>query len=74
MRIQAKPRKRELAHIGTADQHSARAAQAGDHGRVAAAFPADLLARLKGAGAQSDMPVFVIGMPRSGTTLIEQIL
>ncbi|WP_321813266.1 MULTISPECIES: tetratricopeptide repeat-containing sulfotransferase family protein [unclassified Paraburkholderia] len=42
--------------------------------RVAAAFPADLLARLKGAGAQSEMPVFVIGMPRSGTTLIEQIL
>jgi tetratricopeptide (TPR) repeat protein len=33
-----------------------------------------LLARLAGAGAPSETPVFVIGMPRSGTTLIEQIL
>ncbi len=26
------------------------------------------------AGAQSDRPVFIVGMPRSGTTLVEQII
>jgi tetratricopeptide (TPR) repeat protein len=28
----------------------------------------------EGAGVQSPVPIFIIGMPRSGTTLIEQIL
>ncbi len=41
---------------------------------IAAAFPAGLFARMSHSGAESEMPVFVIGMPRSGTTLIEQIL
>ncbi|HUB97940.1 MAG TPA: sulfotransferase, partial [Stellaceae bacterium] len=40
---------------------------------IAAAFPASLVAAHRRAN-DSDMPVFVIGMPRSGTTLIEQIL
>jgi tetratricopeptide (TPR) repeat protein len=30
--------------------------------------------RLRGAGDRSDVPVFVLGMPRSGTTLTEQII
>jgi len=30
--------------------------------------------RLSGPGERSDLPVFVVGMPRSGTTLVEQIL
>lgn len=30
--------------------------------------------RLRGRGAQSELPVFVLGMPRSGTTLTEQII
>jgi tetratricopeptide (TPR) repeat protein len=30
--------------------------------------------RLRGAGDPSDVPVFVLGMPRSGTTLTEQII
>jgi tetratricopeptide (TPR) repeat protein len=30
--------------------------------------------RLRGAGDPSDVPVFVFGMPRSGTTLTEQII
>lgn len=30
--------------------------------------------RLQGAGDASDIPVFVLGMPRSGTTLTEQII
>ncbi len=40
----------------------------GDH------FPAEILERLAGGGAKSELPVFVMGMPRSGTTLVEQIL
>nr|WP_206951502.1 tetratricopeptide repeat-containing sulfotransferase family protein [Trinickia acidisoli] len=42
--------------------------------RTAATFTPDRLAQFQGAGAQSDLPVFVIGMPRSGTTLVEQIM
>ena len=41
---------------------------------IAAAFPAELFVRFAGAGASSQAPIFVVGMPRSGTTLIEQIL
>jgi tetratricopeptide (TPR) repeat protein len=41
---------------------------------IAAQFPAALLDRHPGAGDPSQTPIFVIGMPRSGTTLIEQIL
>jgi tetratricopeptide (TPR) repeat protein len=37
-------------------------------------FTAELMERLSGKGYPSDMPIFVLGMPRSGTTLIEQIL
>jgi tetratricopeptide (TPR) repeat protein len=42
--------------------------------RVAQVFSPELLARLGGQGAASNLPVFVLGMPRSGTTLVEQIL
>ncbi len=42
--------------------------------RIAATFDRALLERYAGAGATSAMPVFVLGMPRSGTTLVEQIL
>jgi tetratricopeptide (TPR) repeat protein len=34
----------------------------------------DFFARVRGFGLQSELPVFVVGLPRSGTTLIEQIL
>jgi tetratricopeptide (TPR) repeat protein len=37
-------------------------------------FTGELLRRHQGSGALSNAPVFIIGMPRSGTTLIEQIL
>lgn len=33
-----------------------------------------MMARLKGQGSDSSQPIFVLGMPRSGTTLVEQIL
>ncbi len=42
--------------------------------QIARSFPAGLFTEKQGYGAPSDMPVFVIGMPRSGTTLIEQIV
>lgn len=38
------------------------------------AFDRGLSDRLAGAGSESDRPVFVFGMPRSGTTLVEQVL
>lgn len=34
----------------------------------------DNIDRLRGAGDPSDMPIFVLGMPRSGTTLVETII
>ncbi|HTJ56140.1 MAG TPA: sulfotransferase [Devosiaceae bacterium] len=37
-------------------------------------FNAALVQRLGGGGASSPLPIFVLGMPRSGTTLVEQIL
>lgn len=38
------------------------------------AFDAKALGSNKGAGHQTEQPVFVIGMPRSGSTLVEQII
>jgi tetratricopeptide (TPR) repeat protein len=34
----------------------------------------DLFGRVGGFGLESQLPVFVVGLPRSGTTLVEQIL
>jgi len=42
--------------------------------RLIEAFPADVFAGGTAQGNPSDLPVFVVGMPRSGTTLAEQIL
>ncbi|MDZ7840258.1 MAG: tetratricopeptide repeat protein [Gammaproteobacteria bacterium] len=42
--------------------------------RIAEAFPAEVVERFGAAGCDSDVPVFVVGMPRSGTTLVESIL
>jgi hypothetical protein len=39
-----------------------------------AAYPADFVAAHAGKGEPSARPVFVLGLPRSGTTLVEQIL
>jgi hypothetical protein len=38
------------------------------------AFSAEFFAAAKGFGSDSQRPVFIVGMPRSGTTLTEQIL
>jgi tetratricopeptide (TPR) repeat protein len=42
--------------------------------QIEAAFTAELIAVKSGGGDPSTMPIFVIGMPRSGTTLVEQII
>ncbi|HEY1934530.1 MAG TPA: sulfotransferase [Acetobacteraceae bacterium] len=42
--------------------------------RIATVFTASLLQRRDSAGDPSEVPVFIVGMPRSGTTLVEQIL
>ena len=41
---------------------------------IAQTFDAALFERLAGVGDPSPVPIFVLGMPRSGSTLIEQIL
>ena len=41
---------------------------------IAAAFASKRMREMRGAGQPSKVPVFVLGMVRSGTTLVEQIL
>jgi tetratricopeptide (TPR) repeat protein len=40
---------------------------------IAAAFPASTFADWRKGEGDSELPVFVVGMPRSGTSLVEQI-
>src|SRR5215468_5043497 len=42
--------------------------------RIRATVTADLVSRHAGTGAPAPDPIFVLGLPRSGSTLIEQIL
>src|SRR6202035_1986331 len=42
--------------------------------RTERVFTRELIAAKAGGGDATRMPIFVIGMPRSGTTLVEQIL
>jgi tetratricopeptide (TPR) repeat protein len=44
------------------------------HERIAAIFTREFLERHAGEGFESDAPIFIVGLPRSGSTLIEQIL
>ena len=41
---------------------------------IARIFTKELLDEFTGTGLQTDVPIFILGMPRSGTTLLEQIL
>jgi Tfp pilus assembly protein PilF len=50
------------------------AAILGTFERTRAVFTAELMSSKKGLGEPSCIPVFILGMPRSGTTLVEQIL
>jgi len=42
--------------------------------RISQVFSPELMKDKAGRGSPSDQPIFIIGMPRSGTTLLEQIL
>jgi tetratricopeptide (TPR) repeat protein len=42
--------------------------------RISTVFNSSLFDRFQGEGDSSSVPIFVLGMPRSGSTLIEQIL
>ncbi len=42
--------------------------------RIIRAFDSDHFNRVASFGSASELPIFVVGMPRSGTTLCEQIL
>ncbi len=42
--------------------------------RLIETYSNDFFARKRGLGCDSDLPVFIVGLPRSGTTLVEQIL
>jgi tetratricopeptide (TPR) repeat protein len=59
---------RKIGHPYSPDAHSAFI------DRTIAAFDAEFFAARAGIGSESDRPVFVVGMMRSGTTLVEQIL
>jgi tetratricopeptide (TPR) repeat protein len=45
-----------------------------DIDQLIAGFTAEFFAHAAGFGVDSDLPVFIVGMPRSGTTLVEQIV
>ncbi|MDZ5699000.1 tetratricopeptide repeat protein [Chelativorans sp. M5D2P16] len=42
--------------------------------RIERTFTPDLMEAKRGAGDPSRLPIFILGMPRSGTSLVEQIL
>ncbi len=42
--------------------------------RIIRAFDDRFFARTRGWGRETERPVFIVGLPRSGTTLVEQIL
>ena len=60
------------------NQMRSRPYKPADHERLItdmiAAFQPELFTRFAGAGPETRRPVFIIGLPRSGTSLIEQIL
>jgi tetratricopeptide (TPR) repeat protein len=66
--------KREDIQAKGGDPKSLVAAHAGAARAVAGVFTPELLQRRRGEGVSSQAPIFIVGMPRSGSTLLEQIL
>jgi tetratricopeptide (TPR) repeat protein len=60
------------------DRRHKRTYVPGEHERavdgILQAFGPDFFTRLAGSGLKTRRPVFVFGLPRSGTTLVEQVL
>jgi tetratricopeptide (TPR) repeat protein len=54
--------------------HYDEAATLGLVGRIEASFTRDVIRKHADRGDPSTLPVFIVGMPRSGTTLVEQVL
>ncbi|HVC37906.1 MAG TPA: sulfotransferase, partial [Gammaproteobacteria bacterium] len=50
------------------------AGQAASFHAIRQLFDAAYIKRMQGSASSSDIPIFIIGMPRSGTTLLEQCL
>jgi tetratricopeptide (TPR) repeat protein len=65
-------RANELAKVGRAKHDQGQLRQGMD--RIIQTFDAAWLSRMRPAANLSERPVFIVGMPRSGTTLTEQIL
>jgi tetratricopeptide (TPR) repeat protein len=42
--------------------------------RIRTAFTANVIDGMRGHGLATQLPIFIFGMPRSGTTLVEQVL
>jgi hypothetical protein len=42
--------------------------------QIVEAFPRELFASAQAIGHTSELPIFIVGLPRSGTTLVEQII
>ena len=42
--------------------------------RLIQTFSKDFFKKIKKYGSNSELPIFIVGMPRSGTTLVEQII
>ncbi len=69
-----------IAHFdaGNRIEHAAltfdRAEFAASVDRLIALFSPDMLAASRPTGTGSELPVLILGMPRSGTTLVEQIM
>ncbi len=59
---------RRKQHPYSADQETQYA------NRCKARYTAEFFAKRRSAGAQSAAPIFIVGLPRSGSTLLEQIL
>lgn len=59
-------KRRTVEYDGEAKQQQGR--------RIIQAFNPELLARHRGAGSDSAAPIFIVSLPRSGSTLVEQIL
>ncbi|MCB1530414.1 MAG: tetratricopeptide repeat protein [Rhodospirillales bacterium] len=51
-----------------------RQQQAENYERIKQSYTPENLKTLEGKGCPSDIPVFIVGMPRSGTTLTEQLI
>ena len=56
------------------EMHYDEAATLGMFQDIRHLFTRERVSALRGCGQRSDVPIFVLGMPRSGTTLVEQIL